>query len=280
MLAAAGRARYRAIHSSGRWFLGSHWPNSSRWREDALLGAGALLVAARAADRGVEAVLLDRVEQRRGLEPVARGARARLLGDAAACRSTPARSATTSRSPSSATRRSRYSIASEKLCPVSSMQEREREPRRPEGLLGQAQEDDRVLAAPKRRAGPLTLRGDLADDVDGLVLQGLEMGSLVGRNASQATPVRYFGQDSIGYGKISAVRRVSAAGVEFMGRAEPDRQSATPGSPAIRAWCMAWLSQNQTGQPAIEQPAIGAHGAWPWPPLGPCLMLDRSCDSQ
>src|SRR5215208_3969258 len=42
--------------------------------EDALLGAGALLVAARAAHRGVEAVLLDRVEQRRRLELVARRA--------------------------------------------------------------------------------------------------------------------------------------------------------------------------------------------------------------
>jgi hypothetical protein len=51
--------------------------------EDALLGAGALLVAAGAADGGVELVLLDGVEQRRGLEAVARGARALLLDDAA-----------------------------------------------------------------------------------------------------------------------------------------------------------------------------------------------------
>ena len=50
--------------------------------EDALLRAGALLVAARAAHRGVEAVLLDRVEQRRRLQLVARCARARLLGHA------------------------------------------------------------------------------------------------------------------------------------------------------------------------------------------------------
>ena len=46
-------------------------------REDALLRAGALLVAARAAERGVEAVRLDRVEQRRGLQPVARRRAAR-----------------------------------------------------------------------------------------------------------------------------------------------------------------------------------------------------------
>src|SRR6185437_6079076 len=47
--------------------------------EDALLRAGALLVAARAADRGVELVLLDRIEQRRRLQPVARSTRAGLL---------------------------------------------------------------------------------------------------------------------------------------------------------------------------------------------------------
>src|SRR5919202_1978991 len=47
--------------------------------EDPLLRAGALLVAARAAERGVEAVLLDGVEERRRLELVARRARARLL---------------------------------------------------------------------------------------------------------------------------------------------------------------------------------------------------------
>src|SRR3954449_4667668 len=47
--------------------------------EDALLRAGALLVAPGPAHRGVEAVLLDRVEQRRRLQLVARGAWARLL---------------------------------------------------------------------------------------------------------------------------------------------------------------------------------------------------------
>src|SRR4051812_48541459 len=50
--------------------------------EDPLLRAGALLVAARAAERGVEAVLLDRVEQRRRLQAVARRARGGLLHDA------------------------------------------------------------------------------------------------------------------------------------------------------------------------------------------------------
>ncbi len=66
-------------HSSGRWRLGSHWPKSSRNENIALLGAGALLVAAGAAEGGVEAVLLDRVEQGRRLQTVARRARPGLL---------------------------------------------------------------------------------------------------------------------------------------------------------------------------------------------------------
>src|SRR4051794_8408457 len=51
--------------------------------EDPLLRAGALLVAPRAAERGVEAVLLDGIQQRHGLQPVARRARPGLLDGAA-----------------------------------------------------------------------------------------------------------------------------------------------------------------------------------------------------
>src|SRR5579871_1511070 len=51
--------------------------------EDALIRARTLLVAAGAAHRRVEAVLLDRVEQRRRLQLVARRARPGLLDDAA-----------------------------------------------------------------------------------------------------------------------------------------------------------------------------------------------------
>src|SRR6202012_3976923 len=49
--------------------------------EHALLGTGALLVAAGTTEGRVEAVLLDGVEQRGGLQPVARGTRAGLLSD-------------------------------------------------------------------------------------------------------------------------------------------------------------------------------------------------------
>src|SRR5438128_2465308 len=53
-------------------------------REHALLGARPLLVAARAAEGGVEAVLGDRVQQRHRLQLVARRARSRLLHHAPA----------------------------------------------------------------------------------------------------------------------------------------------------------------------------------------------------
>ena len=63
--------------------MGSHRAGVVAQREDALLGARAFLVAAGAAERRVEAVLGDGVEQRPRLEPVARGARPRLLDHAA-----------------------------------------------------------------------------------------------------------------------------------------------------------------------------------------------------
>ncbi len=60
-------------------------------REDALLGPRALLVAPRAAERGVEAVLGDRVEQRRGLQAVARCGAGRSRRPRGRRRSSPAR---------------------------------------------------------------------------------------------------------------------------------------------------------------------------------------------
>ena len=53
--------------------------------------------------------------------------------------------------------------------------QRERHPGRPEGLLGQAQHDDRVLAAAEQQRGALELRGDLAHHVDALGLQHVEL---------------------------------------------------------------------------------------------------------
>ena len=51
--------------------LGLPLPELIAQREDALLGARLLLVASRATEDGIELVLQDRVEQSRGLQPVA-----------------------------------------------------------------------------------------------------------------------------------------------------------------------------------------------------------------
>ncbi len=57
---------------------------------------------------------------------------------------------------------------------------REWERRRAERLLRQAQQHDRVLAPAEQQDGPLEFGGDLAHDVDGLGLQGAQMGQVVG----------------------------------------------------------------------------------------------------
>jgi hypothetical protein len=53
--------------------------------------------------------------------------------------------------------------------------DRERQAGRPERLLGQPQEHDRVLAAAEQEHGPLELGRDLAHHMDGLGLQLLEL---------------------------------------------------------------------------------------------------------
>ena len=63
------RALYRR-HSSGRWFFGIPPVLGGAEREDALLRPDLLLVAAGAAERRVEAVLVERLLQRLGLHHV------------------------------------------------------------------------------------------------------------------------------------------------------------------------------------------------------------------
>ena len=172
-----GRCRGSTARAAGS--CGSHWPNSSRWREEALLGAGLLLVAAAAAEGGVEAVLARCASSS---VPSAAGCGWPL----AVC------STTTPSSMESWTdgdheadaelgrpRRSRNSSISGKLCPVSTWMQRERDLRRAEGLLRQAQHDDRVLAAREQQDGLLELGGDLTDDVDRLGLELVQLAQLV-----------------------------------------------------------------------------------------------------
>ena len=83
--------------------------------------------------------------------------------------------ATTMRSPSSSTRRSRYSITSGKLWPVSTCITGNGNFAGTERLLREPQHHDRVLAAGEEQHGPLTLGGDLAHDVDRLGLELVEV---------------------------------------------------------------------------------------------------------
>ena len=97
--------------------------------------------------------------------------------------------ATISCSPSSATRRSRNSSTSGEVVAGVDVQDRARELRGPERLLGQPQEHDRVLAAAEQQHRPLELRRDLAHDVDGLVLQRVQLrASATKRSSPRSTP--------------------------------------------------------------------------------------------
>ena len=150
--------------------------------EDALLRAGTLLVAARAAHRSVELMLLDRVEQRRRLQLVARRARAGLLLHAALVDRL-----LHARDDEALAELGDAAVAvldhlGEVVARVD-VHDRERELGGTERLLGEAQHHDRVLAAREEQHRPLALGGDLAHDVDRLGLELVEM-----RQRSGATP--------------------------------------------------------------------------------------------
>ena len=104
------------VHSSGAgpWAATGR---SCRGGKDALLGAGLFLVAAGAADQRVKTELLDGFQQRHRLVHVAALARVGQAHGAAAMESSTLR--TMSSAPSSLARKSRKSVTSWKLWPVS-----------------------------------------------------------------------------------------------------------------------------------------------------------------
>ena len=143
-------------------------------RQHALLGAGALLVAAGAAEAGVEPVLGDRVQQRHRLQAVAGGARAGLLAHAALV----------DRLLHGADEQRQAELRHQPVAELDDLgevvarvdvQQRERDLARRERLLREPHEHDRVLAAAEQQRGALTLGRDLADDVDGLGLEGAQV---------------------------------------------------------------------------------------------------------
>ena len=175
--------------SSGRWFFGSHWPKLVAEREDALLGAGLLLVAARAADQRrrsrARSIASSSVTDWR------RVARVELAAQAHACRGAIESSTerTISRSSSSAARRVAELEHLGKVVAGVDVQQREAEALRPERLLRQPQQDAAVLAAGEQQRRLGALRRDLAQDVDRLRLEPLEMieaGGVRGSSSSRA----------------------------------------------------------------------------------------------
>jgi hypothetical protein len=119
-------------------------------------------------------VLLDGVQQRRRLQLVARRARARLLDDAAAVdRLLHARDdealAELGDAPVAELDHLREVVAGVDV------HDREREAAGTKRLLGEPQQDDRVLPAGEEQHGPLSLGRDLAHDVHRLRLELVEM---------------------------------------------------------------------------------------------------------
>src|SRR3954453_18187270 len=151
--------------------------------EDPLLRAGAVLVAAGGAERGVEAVPLDRVEQRRGLQAVARRAWPGLLDHAPAVDRLLHRRDDQPLAELGDTAVAELEDLGEVVARVH-VHERERERRRAECLLGEAQQHDRVLPAAEEQHGLGQLGGDLAHDVYRLGLEDLEMRQLVRAHAA------------------------------------------------------------------------------------------------
>ena len=145
--------------------------------EDPLLRPGPLLVAAGAAEGGVEAVLGDRVQQRHRLQAVARGPRTGLLDHAAAVDRVLDAGHDQPLAQFGHPAVAVLDHLGEVVAGVH-VHQREREGARPEGLLGQAQQHDRVLAAAEQQHRALEFGGDLAHHLDRLGLERAQVGQL------------------------------------------------------------------------------------------------------
>ena len=127
-----------------------------------------------------------RVEQRGGLQPVAAGPRAGLLDRPGRRRSSSCTEADDepdaelARPP-----RSRNSMTSGKLWPVSTCITGNGMRAGQNAFVGEVQHDDRVLAAGEQQHRALELGGDLADDVDRLGLERPQVGELVVHQGDQ-----------------------------------------------------------------------------------------------
>ncbi len=122
-------------------------------------------------------MLCDGVEQRRGLQPVARRV-ARLFAHAALVDGLLHRSHDEALAELLDAAVAELEHLGEVVTGVD-VHDREGELRGAEGLLGDAQQDDGVLAAREQQHRPLELGRDLAHDEDGLGLEGVQVGGAV-----------------------------------------------------------------------------------------------------
>ena len=145
---------------------------------DALLGPALLLVAAGAAERRVELVVVQRLLQRRRLHDV--GVLLRAVVERVDVLGLPLRV--------DPDLQVEALLAAEPIAELDhrpelpgriDVQQRERQPAGVERLLRQPQHDGGVLADRVEHHRPLELGGDLADDVDALGLEYFQMGQVV-----------------------------------------------------------------------------------------------------
>ena len=147
-------------------------------REEALFGAGLFLIASRAAHGGVVLALFEPVEQGDGLQFVAAGAGAFLLGDAAVV--------------DGVLHVFDDQLRVDVLHELVAVGDRFREvvagvdvhhgkgcARGPEGLAGDVRHDDRIFAAGEKQDGLLELCGHFANDEDGFGFEVLQMGQSI-----------------------------------------------------------------------------------------------------
>ncbi len=160
----------------GALVLGVPLPELVAVGVDALLGAGLLLVAASATEGGREALLLERVEQGADLQPVAAGLP--VVDDHAVLDGLLDAGDDQAQPESVDPRVAAGEDLGEVVAGVD-LEHGEGDLGGVERLLGEPQHDDGVLAAGEHQHRLLELGGDLAEDVDGLRFQLVQLAHLV-----------------------------------------------------------------------------------------------------
>ena len=162
------------FQSSGRCALGSHWPNSSRSENDALFGPRLFLVTPPPAEDGVVAAFLEHPQQGEGLEPVAGRARDGLLDDGASVDVLLHRA---DNEPDGELFHLTVAVVENlgKVVPGVDVHDRERDALGRARLRGQVEKDSGVLSPGEEKCGTLEFGDHLADYVDRLGREGVEV---------------------------------------------------------------------------------------------------------